>query len=297
MMILRPKRAFTLIELLVVVSIIALLVSILLPALGKARKQARQVVCASQLRQIGLCLEYYCGDNDSFFPQPYSLNYPWSGCNQDIDSPADNTPNAGLLAIIPYILGGSNAKTSSDVGRMDILWCPSGPQQYTEQSVGSWVGSAYATFGYTQYAGYKAATCAIGTNNGLVQKFWQPLEHCPSKNIPHKGSDGARSNANWITVTDINFSGFSARGTGPLIRDFFPRSNHHITKSVSQGRNSGVKIDTCGGSNSLHVDCHVEWHNVSDMQDDNNLIQVYIDPAQGLVSSAGASWWLFPRSR
>ena len=292
----RRSRAFTLIELLVVVSIIALLVAILLPALGRARKQARQVVCASQLRQIGLFLEYYCDDHKNFYPQPYSLNYPWSGCNQDIDSPADQTPNAGLLGIIPYIFGKDDAKASSDVGRMDILWCPSGAQKYSDELVGSWRGSAYATFGYTQYAGYSGATCAIGTNNGMVQKYWQALEHCPGKNIPHVGSDGARSNGSWITVTDINFAGFSARGTGPLIKDFFPRSNHYTTSVVGQGRNSGMEMDDCAGSNSLHVDGHVEWHTAGDMQNADKLIQVYIDPSQGLVSTSGASWWLFPRS-
>ena len=59
----RPK-GFTLVELLVVVAIIALLVSILLPALGQAREQARLVVCLSNLRQVALGALAYESDND-----------------------------------------------------------------------------------------------------------------------------------------------------------------------------------------------------------------------------------------
>ena len=62
------KQAFTLIELLVVIAIIALLLGILLPAIGRARLQAKVVAVNAELREIGMALESYSFDNDSKFP-------------------------------------------------------------------------------------------------------------------------------------------------------------------------------------------------------------------------------------
>ncbi len=64
----KKKAAFTLIELLVVISIIALLVSILLPALNQAREMAKRVVCTSNLRQTGLGIFYYVDNNKELLP-------------------------------------------------------------------------------------------------------------------------------------------------------------------------------------------------------------------------------------
>jgi len=187
--------AFTLIELWVVVAIIALLVSILLPALASARAQAKEAVCKSNLHQLGLATTYYADDNG--YHLPYFLgtdrfgngpvNAPFHQYQQlfrfwkylkDLRiyrCPAVNEDNSvRALLNVPHASFYFVLKSTEEYGRAyDQGWWPTiNPEKYPNE----YIDDLYTEYWYSDFSsGAKSQGIPIPPiNGGLINKIAVP---------------------------------------------------------------------------------------------------------------------------
>ena len=163
---------FTLVELLVVIGIIALLISILLPALGRARENAKRVQCASNLRQVGLASVNYANDNKGALP-PYrqdkgSPTYDLSGSfnylyTQDFGpTGVTNDPGAliGRLIRTKYI----NAKEEKN-----YYLCPA-VTAVSAMDDGGWYRASYYYNGHMKWV-------KDSGGNKYMQPWWKKINN------------------------------------------------------------------------------------------------------------------------
>ncbi|AHF89596.1 hypothetical protein OPIT5_04445 [Opitutaceae bacterium TAV5] len=125
------RRAFTLIELLTVIAIIGILAAIIIPASISVRQTARAAACKSNLRQIGVALNLYAGDNKGYFPAPRAKTSAGQASPAFPEGDGDWYTDVWMTKLQSY-LENRNPDVSDGYGKKAAIWdgvfrCPGKP--------------------------------------------------------------------------------------------------------------------------------------------------------------------------
>src|SRR5438876_12098052 len=236
----RTLRGFTLVELLVVIGIIAVLITILLPALNAARENAKRVVCANNVRMLCQTTIMYANQNKGKMPMHYGgANWLWDVAYDTRD----------------WLVEKGNISPES-------FYCPS----YTHQTQGMWTFCGpndstpdnFMIAGYIYLGkrpGYKSGN-AFTPNNLTNMTFIYPDE---DKWIERLTDKTAKNGAGQLVLwSDIVLSQTDSRLPGG--KNFVTLTGGYQVDGHTAGHGTSHRIrDLPTGGNVGHLDGHVEW--------------------------------------
>ncbi len=274
----RKRKAFTLIELLVVVAIIALLISILLPSLSRARELSKRLVCQSNVKGQGTAFKIYANDNEENWPTPTFLEAgTW-----DIQYTPDGTLDVGLpinlgSADRPGVMAiSTNAANKLTTTRALFMLVRSGdvtPKQFICPSSGDTVDPQQNIDLYYDFSKYKNVSYGYQVPYG-------PFSTRPSEALDprmcvgaDKGPWGEVSSTTASPNVDPNFDGTKASGgLTPQEWKTYNSGNHG-------GRGTGE------GQNVLYADGHASFEKTPIVGVDQDNIYTHMQSLQNV--SAG----------
>lgn len=244
----KPK-AFTLIELLVVIAIIALLLSIFLPGLRKAKEQTRIVVCRSNLRQWSIGIQNYAADHDNKTLATYGLDqngpaggrYPgeiWIAPKDEMAYKQTNVATDLSYEIFgPYMPGYDPAQRKID----DAWKCPSNRSNSYEDILRRESGRGYFRMHYSFF--------------GRVD-LWKPGIATHPKDLPARVGSSKT-----VVLTDIlyNWMGLMVYNHGKHGYSFEDEGNREGLENMNNGGRDDDELPSIVGINKAYGDGHADW--------------------------------------
>jgi prepilin-type N-terminal cleavage/methylation domain-containing protein len=245
----RRTRAFTLIELLVVVAIIALLISILLPSLARAREQSRRSACAANLRSIATGFQIYGSEADQWCPVGVNSSVSTGSGNQ-------NDSRDGAFLVYWQKPGGSFPVGVSDFIGIGHVWQIGAVQDYKTYFCPSGVLNMPSDWRPPAMGGTKNPLWPPSTSNGALPTAntdafgMYSIRPIPPSSLPNKPSSG---------FTYLKWKIPSIATDPPFF--FVDQANCRMPKMADMAESAIASDLMCG---TVYLDkCHVSGVNVA----------------------------------
>ena len=241
-------KGFTLVELLVVIGIIALLISILLPSLNRARETANRVKCASNLRQIGQALLLYSNENRGAYPRTTAstaVSAPTWGSNPMWNEPhsATGTGTSGAPPVANDVSASLFLLLRTQDITTEVFNCPSSAAERWDYGGGTNTALNWSNWNGTD-----------GVRRNLSYSYQNPF---PNSNALSGGFKLNNSiGAEFAVAADINPGQTGGTDTGGSNDNVLAVSTSSSARDMRQGNSNNHDED---GQNVLFGDGHVEF--------------------------------------